>query len=460
MDYIDNILGQYGFGESVSLGGKTTRIETDVEPDHQAYAECYAYALRDEVMMENEKLAMHIEVAKIRAAGEDLKEMTDKVKDKVNEGKNKIKKFLLELYDKVIRFFTETVRYFFSNEKKLGKMISQMKAALKRTVKSNEGEVKIADYTSIEKKVSMSESYYGYGEAEDEEEKKIAGAIKDGEDYLEKYSKKKGRTAINKDINKALSRKIESSDEIGKVKEGTVVIGLIFALATLEVTGTKTLKEAEKILKELPEAEKAEYEKKIQSVLQKYASDVDKREAALRQKLSGNAANEITSSEIDAGIDTVLALKNKEGDEISVKDACDSLIEKAREGVKELNQVISDAKSSLNEKVTVSIPDAYEGLKKGLEDLVKAFEDIRSGGTRMKAINSKIRKLVEKKRKIQEKIKNNKDENDGLALQKERVTLIASIKLLNIFKDKQEKFLGFSIFMAQKVLEDFAKVSK
>ena len=76
------------------------------------------YALRDEVMMENEKLTMHIEVAKIRAAGEDLKEMTGQIKDKVRDGQNKIKRILLALYDKVIRFFTETVRYFFSNEKK------------------------------------------------------------------------------------------------------------------------------------------------------------------------------------------------------------------------------------------------------------------------------------------------------------------------------------------------------
>lgn len=44
---IDNILANSGFGESVSLGGKSsTKIEMDIEPDHQAYAECYAICFK------------------------------------------------------------------------------------------------------------------------------------------------------------------------------------------------------------------------------------------------------------------------------------------------------------------------------------------------------------------------------------------------------------------------------
>ena len=164
---IDNILANSGFGESVSLGVKSnsTKIEADIEPDHQAYAECYAYALRDEVMMENEKLAMHIEVAKIRAAGEDLKEMTGQIKDKVKEGQRKIKRILLALYDKVIRFFTETVRYFFSNEKKIGKTLATIKAALKKSPKDGEGTVqivKVEELAKLDEEYGVSESYKGY----------------------------------------------------------------------------------------------------------------------------------------------------------------------------------------------------------------------------------------------------------------------------------------------------------
>ena len=143
MDYIDNILGQYGFGESVSLGG-ISKVK-DMEPNHQAYAECYAYAMREEVAMENEKLLMHIEVAKIRATGEGLKDIANKVKDTVKEGTEKVKKALITMYEKAIRFFTETVRYFFSNEKKLGKLEANIKASLKKTAKDDKKEIKIID---------------------------------------------------------------------------------------------------------------------------------------------------------------------------------------------------------------------------------------------------------------------------------------------------------------------------
>ena len=143
MDYIDNILSQYGFGESVSLGG-VSRVK-DAEPNHQAYAECYAYAMREEVAMENEKLLMHIEVAKIRATGEGLKDIANKVKDTVKEGTEKVKKALVTMYEKAIRFFTETVRYFFSNEKKLGKLEANIKASLKRTAKDDKKEIKVID---------------------------------------------------------------------------------------------------------------------------------------------------------------------------------------------------------------------------------------------------------------------------------------------------------------------------
>ena len=143
MDYIDNILSQYGFGESVSLGG-ISRVK-NTEPNHQAYAECYAYAMREEVAMENEKLLMHIEVAKIRATGEGLKDIANKVKDTVKEGTEKVKKALITMYEKAIRFFTETVKYFFSNEKKLGKLEASIKASLKRTAKDDKKEIKIID---------------------------------------------------------------------------------------------------------------------------------------------------------------------------------------------------------------------------------------------------------------------------------------------------------------------------
>ena len=139
----DKYLAAAGFGESVSLGGKRNRKVKPKAPNPVAYAESYAFIRNDAKRMELENVRMHVKVAQIKASGEAFDDIKDKVVTTVKDGYSKVKKTLIELYEKAIRFFTETVRYFFSNEKKVGKMLAQIKASLKRVAKDGNGKVKI-----------------------------------------------------------------------------------------------------------------------------------------------------------------------------------------------------------------------------------------------------------------------------------------------------------------------------
>ena len=139
----DKYLAAAGFGESVSLGKRSRRVKPKA-PNPVAYAESYAFIRNDATRMELEKLRMHVKVARIKASGEGLEDIKNKVVDTVKSGASKVKKTLIELYEKAIRFFTETVRYFFSNEKKLGKTIATLKAALKKTAKDDKDGTKVS----------------------------------------------------------------------------------------------------------------------------------------------------------------------------------------------------------------------------------------------------------------------------------------------------------------------------
>ena len=144
----DKYLAAAGFGESVSLGKRSRRVKPKA-PNPVAYAESYAFIRNDATRMELEKLRMHVKVAQIKASGEGLEDIKNKVVDTVKSGASKVKKTLIELYEKAIRFFTETVRYFFSNEKKLGKFLATLKAAAKKTAKEDKKEVSVIN-TKIE----------------------------------------------------------------------------------------------------------------------------------------------------------------------------------------------------------------------------------------------------------------------------------------------------------------------
>ncbi len=123
---INDYLEQAGFGESALIHRNRKRSVRPKKPNMLAWSESASYIRLDKYRNALNVMNTRIEIAKLQARGEGL----DEIKDKVKSGAKKIKKFLIDLYDKCIRFFTETVRYWMSNEKKAAKVKAKLKAAI------------------------------------------------------------------------------------------------------------------------------------------------------------------------------------------------------------------------------------------------------------------------------------------------------------------------------------------
>lgn len=156
----NDYLKMTGLGESAPITGRRRR-RRNVKPgkfNPVAFAESYAYAIQDGRRMRLSGIANQREASRITARGEaGLEDAKQFIKDKSKQAWE----FLKKLYEKVIRFFTETLRYLMSNERKIGKCIAKLKAA-KKTNK-DELEANIPVYTEL---ISREEGYYGYGEYE------------------------------------------------------------------------------------------------------------------------------------------------------------------------------------------------------------------------------------------------------------------------------------------------------
>lgn len=152
----NDYLKMTGLGESAPV---TRRKRKNVKPgkfNPIAFAEAYSYAIQDGRRMRLSGIANQREGSRIAARGEaGLEDAKQFIKDKSKQAWE----FLKKLYEKVIRFFTETLRYLMSNERKIGKAIAKLKAA-KKTNK-DELKVNIPVYTEL---INTGESYYGFGE--------------------------------------------------------------------------------------------------------------------------------------------------------------------------------------------------------------------------------------------------------------------------------------------------------
>ena len=147
MENLNGFLELVGFGESNH--SRFTGFSNTREFDVVAYAEAYEHILLDPSRATIDSLSLQNTLLELNAKGE---ASIDDIKDKVKEGVAKVKKILIELYDKAIRFFTETVAYWLSNERKVGKQLAVLKAKHKKldglTIKDTDtAKIKLKDYS-------------------------------------------------------------------------------------------------------------------------------------------------------------------------------------------------------------------------------------------------------------------------------------------------------------------------
>ena len=146
---INEILKATGLGVGEGFSPKRGRRNATIKTfSASAYCESYSFIVKDELRNNLQSAQLTREIEGIRARGEGV----DEIKDKVKEGIAKVKKVLIELYDKAIRFFTETVAYWLSNERKVGKQLAVLKAKHKKldglTIKDTDtAKIKLKDYS-------------------------------------------------------------------------------------------------------------------------------------------------------------------------------------------------------------------------------------------------------------------------------------------------------------------------
>lgn len=419
-----------GLAESITF---VRRRNTNIKPkavNFVAFMESYRFVMEDKNRMRLSAIRLNRELAKHAARGE---AGVEDFKEKFKEGMEKAKKWLIELYDKVIRFFTETLRYFFSNERKAGKTL----AALKKAKNTSKSDISVPVYViktavgaglgrkGIEyvsnsddtEEVSGAESYYGYGEKDrkDRATKKLAktqtqlnGALKTIQNQKEEI----------KSLNERLAKKEEESEK--HRREGiTMAVESGWEIGKLKA-------ELDKYKKELEES------KSVQETV-------------------------ITAKSIADDIQSAIVKLTRKGFDWDGKASLDTM--KSRmEAVKDLIKKVlqegaAEVSATMNNRDIVAVPkEDYVAIVKSLEFVFRIIHYAPI----MKTIQGRIRAFQADLRKLKEEFKKQEEPSEAKTLeyQKDRLVLQFIIGTLNGVIALADKAIGTLIKTSNEVMKN------
>lgn len=430
-----NYLKAAGLGESAPV----RRRKTNVRPkafNPIAFAESYKFIAEDGKRMALSNNRLNNELRRTAAKGE---AGAEEFKEKLKDGMGKVKKVLIELYDKIIRFFTETVRYWMSNERKVAKVIAQLKNAKKVSGKKDKFSVPVAAYGEIRK--GRKESFGSFGEREyDLGDKTPDDVYNDGI--------RDGQASRDAEINAKDQTIAAQQKEIARVNN---------LLQIAKKHWKKQQTKANTLAKNLDTlAGRAKY-------LWKSKKEVESQLASVRQEMKNMiteankenatpaavvpAVSEVSASRFNLMIEL---LSNVEADKDSnldeIKELCSSLTESFRTTNKE---IIDELKPAEGGNINVD--------RKNYEELVDLYIDMLSaskGGTNgMRSLNGNIRKYTSELRALKEKFKQNEDpsEEETLKYQAKRVAIQTQSTITNLFIGFNDKITGFMVKLGGRV---------
>lgn len=424
-----NYLKAAGLGESAPV----RRRKTNVKPkafNAIAFAESYKFIAEDGKRMALSNNRLNNELRRTAAKGE---AGAEEFKEKLKSGMAKVKKVLIELYDKIIRFFTETVRYWMSNERKVAKVIANLRNAKKVSGKKDKFSVPVSAYGKI--KDGRGESFYGFGE--DELGDKIyADGVRDGKASMDTEIKAKDQ-AIDKlsAENASLKAKYEKAIAIIR-KQSQRANGLAKKLNTLKERAKYLFKSKREVQAQLDSISK---ETKV------FVVEVQKDN--LSPAVSVPAVSEVSSSRFDLMIEL---LSNVEADKDSnldeIKELCSDLTESFRTTNKE---ILEDLKPAEGGNITID--------RKNYEEIVDLYIELlgqSKGGTNgMQSLNKNIRRYTSELRTLKEKFKGNEDpsEEETLKYQAKRVAIQTQSTITNLFIGFNDKITGYIVNLGGRV---------
>lgn len=424
-----NYLKAAGLGESAPV----RRRKVNVKPkafNAIAFAESYKFIAEDGKRMALSNNRLNSELRRTAAKGE---AGAEEFKEKLKSGMAKVKKVLIELYDKIIRFFTETVRYWMSNERKVAKVIAQLRNAKKVSGKKDKFSVPVAAYGNI--KDGRGESFYGFGE--DELGDKIyADGVRDGKASMDSEIKAKDQAIGKLSADYAtLKAKYEKAKAIIQ-KQSSRANGLAKKLNTLKERAKYLFKSKREVQAQLDSISK---ETKV------FVVEVQKDN--LTPAVSVPAVSEVSASRFDLMIEL---LSNVEADKDSnldeIKELCSDLTESFRTTNKE---ILEDLKPAEGGNITID--------RKNYEEIVDLYIELlgqSKGGTNgMQSLNRNIRKYTSELRALKEKFKGNEDpsEEETLKYQAKRVAIQTQSTITNLFIGFNDKITGYIVNLGGRV---------
>lgn len=424
-----NYLKAAGLGESAPV----RRRKVNVKPkafNAIAFAESYKFIAEDGKRMALSNNRLNSELRRTAAKGE---AGAEEFKEKLKSGMAKVKKVLIELYDKIIRFFTETVRYWMSNERKVAKVIAQLRNAKKVSGKKDKFSVPVAAYGNI--KDGRGESFYGFGE--DELGDKIyADGVRDGKASMDSEIKAKDQAIGKLSADYAtLKAKYEKAKAIIQ-KQSSRANGLAKKLNTLKERAKYLFKSKREVQAQLDSISK---ETKV------FVVEVQKDN--ISPAVSVPAVSEVSASRFDLMIEL---LSNVEADKDSnldeIKELCSDLTESFRTTNKE---ILEDLKPAEGGNITID--------RKNYEEIVDLYIELlgqSKGGTNgMQSLNRNIRKYTSELRALKEKFKGNEDpsEEETLKYQAKRVAIQTQSTITNLFIGFNDKITGYIVNLGGRV---------
>lgn len=410
-------LNAAGLGESAPVRRRRANIKPKAF-NPMAFAESYKFIAEDGKRMALSNNRLNKELRGIAAKGE---AGAEEFKEKFKEGMSKVKKVLIELYDKIIRFFTETVRYWMSNERKIAKVIANLKNAKKVSGKKDKFSVPVSTYGAA--KGGRSESFRSFGEAEAGDDDQDRGL---SPDYL--ISKQQ---QVVDEVMKTNGNVIKQAQNWKKVaKENEAKYG---QAASKLRTATNKIAELERALEETA--------KTITSMA------TETKGLDLSPAASISSICKVNGVRFTALIDTlsnVGATKDSNLDEI--KELCSDMLDGFRTTNKEVMEKLTIAEGG-----TVTIDRAnYEEL---VDLYISTLSEMKGGSFGMNSLNKNIRQYTNELRALKESFKKeeNPSEEQTLKYQAKRVAIQTQTTATNLFIGFNDKIIGIVVKLGGKV---------
>lgn len=425
-----NYLKAAGLGESAPV----RRRKVNVKPkafNPMAFAESYKFIAEDGKRMALSNNRLNSELRRTAAKGE---AGAEEFKQKLKDGMAKVKKVLIELYDKIIRFFTETVRYWMSNERKVAKTIVNLKNAKKNSSKKDSFTVPFIllgkgaqslDSRGVNRQknavrngsgnFNLGESYLGFGEDDGTE---------NPDDRAEKEVQEVEKNAA------------ETKQEVSSGKNEV-------AKVTTQVEKTT--------LGSITEIEAAE---KVFETALKGSTDVIRKYSARGMIIALPIASKALT-DIGISLNAKLTIVSSANANVNVKDLT---FDDAKRGI---DQIVGFVRTGFKEVLDAVKPNYEKTVKVGKNSfgvlcdiMIAILEDLKGDGKTIRSINAEIRKLTEAKRKLQDSFKENKNpsEEETLKYQVARASLGAQTTLLNLYMGYNDKLIGIGVQLSGKLI--------